>query len=87
MARVRQDLPRDHISDVRTDVREKLKDFGIARQSSARNRIAITAGSRGIGGLDGTSVRNRGCREGLRRRAIHYSCDGEPWRSHAGGTG
>ncbi len=51
MARVRQRLPSDHIADVRDDVREKLAGFGIREKVKAGDRIAITAGSRGIGGL------------------------------------
>lgn len=51
MARVRQDLPSDHISDVRSDVRQKLVDAGLRGKIKPGNRIAITAGSRGIGGL------------------------------------
>jgi hypothetical protein len=45
MARVRQSLPSDHIADVADDVYRKLAPFPL------RGRIAITAGSRGIGGL------------------------------------
>ena len=51
MACVRQNLPADHIADVRADVREKLAGFGIAQKIRAGNRVAITAGSRGIGGF------------------------------------
>ncbi len=51
MARVRQNLPGDHIPDVRGDVRQKLIAFGIERTVKRGHRIAITAGSRGIGGL------------------------------------
>jgi hypothetical protein len=51
MAKVRQKLPSDHITDVRQDVREKLLDFRLRDKVKPGNRIAITAGSRGIGGL------------------------------------
>jgi hypothetical protein len=51
MARVRQNLPSDHIRDVRSDVRQKLTESGLLKQIKHGNRIAITAGSRGIGGL------------------------------------
>ena len=51
MARVRQNLPSDHIADVRGDVREKLLEHGIRQKLRAGERVAITAGSRGIGGL------------------------------------
>jgi len=51
MMRVRQNLPADHIPDVRNDVREKLIDFGIRWKVKPGQRVAITAGSRGIGGL------------------------------------
>jgi hypothetical protein len=51
MARVRQHLPADRIGDVRSDVRQKLEGFGIRGKVRAGSRIAITAGSRGIGGL------------------------------------
>jgi hypothetical protein len=51
MARVRQKLRSDHISDVRTDVRHKLEASGIADRIAQGARIAITAGSRGIGGM------------------------------------
>ena len=51
MARVRQFLPSDSISDVRSDVAKKLNAFGIGRIVKPGHRIAITAGSRGIGAL------------------------------------
>jgi len=51
MARVGQHLPGDHIAGVRNDVRQKLLDWGIRRTVAPGNRVAITAGSRGIGGL------------------------------------
>lgn len=51
MAHVRQDLPSDHIDDVRGDVRQKLMDSGLREKVKPGARVAITAGSRGIGGL------------------------------------
>jgi len=51
MARVRQNLPSDHIPDVRSGVRQKLDGSGFLKQIKHGNRIAITAGSRGIGGF------------------------------------
>jgi len=51
MAKVRQTLPSDHIADVRKDVRQKLLESGLRDRIKRGNRIAITAGSRGIGGL------------------------------------
>lgn len=51
MAKVRQKLPSDHIVDVRKDVRQKLLDSGLRDKIKPRDRIAVTAGSRGIGGL------------------------------------
>ena len=51
MARVRQDLRADRVTDVRGDVRAKLLAFGLRRRVVRGHRIAITAGSRGIGGF------------------------------------
>lgn len=51
MARIRQDLPSDHIAGVRDDIRQKLMDSGMREKVKRGHRIAITAGSRGIGGL------------------------------------
>jgi hypothetical protein len=51
MMRVRQALPPEHIEDVRNDVRQKLVDFGVQQKIKPHDRVAITAGSRGIGGL------------------------------------
>jgi len=51
MARIRQDLPTDHIVDVRRDVRQKLLDAGLRDKTKFGSHIAITAGSRGIGGF------------------------------------
>jgi hypothetical protein len=51
MAKVRQKLASDHISDIHRDVSQKLLDSGLRDKVKRGNRIAITAGSRGIGGL------------------------------------
>jgi hypothetical protein len=82
MARVRQNLPSDHIADVPADVHRKLIDFGLASKVKPGARIAITAGSRGIGGfvelLSGIA-------------SAVKSCGGEPFiipamGSHGGAT-
>jgi hypothetical protein len=49
MAHVRQNLPSDHIDDVRADVKQKLLASDVREKIKPGNRIAITAGSRGIG--------------------------------------
>jgi hypothetical protein len=51
MARIRQDLPSDHIADVAADVKAKLLAAGLERQIAPGQQIAITGCSRGIGGL------------------------------------
>jgi hypothetical protein len=51
MAHVRQKLPSDHISDVASDIRQKLLASDLRGKIKPGNRIAITAGSRGIGGF------------------------------------
>ncbi len=51
MAKVRQKLASDHISDIHRDVMQKLLKSGLRDKVKAGNQIAITAGSRGIGGL------------------------------------
>ena len=48
MVRVRQTLPSDQIADVAAAVREALGQAGLATRVAAGQRIAITAGSRGI---------------------------------------
>jgi hypothetical protein len=82
MALVKQYLPGEHIADVRNDVRQKLIGFGIQRMVRPGNRVAITAGSRGIGGL--LDLLCGIC------DAVH-SCQGEPFvipamGSHGGAT-
>jgi hypothetical protein len=51
LARVRQDLPADHIDDISGDVAAKLHAWGLRTMLRRGDRVAITAGSRGIGGL------------------------------------
>jgi hypothetical protein len=82
MAKVRQKLASDHIDDVRNDVRQKLLDSGLRDKVKRGNRIAITAGSRGIGGLIELLS---GIAEAVK------SCGGEPFiipamGSHGGAT-
>ena len=82
MGRVRQLLPDDHIADVRGEVRTRLTAFGIGQTIRPGHRIAITAGSRGIGGL---LELLSGISDAVR------SCGGEPFiipamGSHGGAT-
>src|SRR5690349_3172615 len=49
MMLVRQSLPSDRIDDVRNDLMQKLIGFGIKQKIQPGHRVAITAGSRGIG--------------------------------------
>lgn len=51
MIRVQQRLSHDHIADVRETVRRRLLDSGLLNQVEKGNKIAITAGSRGMGGF------------------------------------
>jgi len=51
MVRVRQNLSTEHIRDVRDDVRQKLIGSGSLDTISSGQKIAITAGSRGMGGF------------------------------------
>ncbi len=51
VARVRQHLLKDHIKDVRGETRTRLLDAGLRGKIKPGARIAITAGSRGIGGF------------------------------------
>jgi Domain of unknown function (DUF362) len=65
MAQVRQSLPADRIEDVTGEVARKLAAFGLKEKVHPGARIAITAGSRGIGGfrelLDGIAAAVRQC--------------------------
>lgn len=82
MAHVRQHLPSDHIPDAAADVHSKLVAFDLRSRVSPRARVAITAGSRGIGGLT----------ELLQGIALAVrDCGGEPFiipamGSHGGST-
>lgn len=49
VARVEQHLPATHIADVRAETRRRLLDGGLRGSVHPGGRIAITAGSRGIG--------------------------------------
>ena len=80
MARVRQKLPSDHVSDPRQDVRAKLMGSGLHRQVQPGHRIAITAGSRRNRGILRLACRYCGRRQRMRRRAVHCSRHGKPWR-------
>src|SRR5437667_8709886 len=51
MARIRQQFPTDHIADAPTDAREKLLAAGLAKKIFPGAHVAITAGSRGLGGF------------------------------------
>jgi hypothetical protein len=51
MAPIRRALPSEHIADPRGYVRERLLAAGLALKVKPGARIAITAGSRGIGGF------------------------------------
>ena len=82
MARIQQFLPTQHIPDVRTEVRERLLAAGLRNRIQAGHRIAITAGSRGIGGF--IALLN-GMADAVR------ACGGEPFLvpamgSHGGAT-
>src|SRR5437016_3005699 len=50
-ARVSQQLPKDHIDDLRANLREKLLESGLLDSITPGARIAVTAGSRGMGGF------------------------------------
>lgn len=82
MVRLRQRLPADHIEDVTGDVHRKLIAQGLRDKIKPGHRIAITAGSRGIGGLDKLL---RGISSAIRE------CGGDPFivpamGSHGGAT-
>lgn len=51
MAHVKQDAARQRVADVRGEIRRRLIDFGLSRHISKGKAIAITAGSRGMGGF------------------------------------
>lgn len=51
LARVKQRLSSEHVPDVRNETRQRLFDAGLRDKIKPGDRIAITAGSRGIGGF------------------------------------
>src|SRR5256885_13083061 len=51
LALVKQHLPTDHIADVRGETRQRLLDAGLRGRVRQGARVAITAGSRGMGGF------------------------------------
>lgn len=51
LACVQQHLSQEHVRDVRHETRQKLLDAGLRNKIKPGRRIAITAGSRGIGGF------------------------------------
>ena len=51
LAHVDQLLPRDHIDDVRSETKQRLLQSGFLNDLKQDARIAITAGSRGMGGF------------------------------------
>lgn len=81
-ARVRQQLNEAHIADVRAETRERLLARGLRNTVQHGTRIAITAGSRGMGGF--VELLNGIC-DAVRQ------CGGEPFLipamgSHGGAT-
>src|SRR2546422_10794350 len=51
LARVQQQFPSGHLEDIRAEAREKLLAGGLAKRIFPGAQIAITAGSRGMGGF------------------------------------
>lgn len=51
VARVKQNLPADHIENVRAETRNRLRAVGLQQKIKPGDQIAVTAGSRGIGGF------------------------------------
>ncbi len=51
MARIRRALPGQHLADPRHEVRRQLLERGLSHMVSPGASIAITAGSRGLGGM------------------------------------
>jgi hypothetical protein len=51
LARIKQHLSSEHIKDVRGETRQRLLDAGLRNKIQKGARIAITAGSRGMGGF------------------------------------
>ncbi len=65
IVRVRQALPPDHLADVEGEVRQRLRAAGLGDKVTPGQRVAITAGSRGMGGslaiLTGIVAEVQGC--------------------------
>src|ERR1041384_4086610 len=83
LARVRQRLSSEHIADVRGETRAHLLAAGLRDKIKPGGRIAITAGSRGVGGFVELVS---GCVDATKE------CGGEPFvipamGSHGGATG
>jgi hypothetical protein len=51
IVKVRQALPPDHIADIGGEVRRRLQAAGLEDKLTPGQRVAITAGSRGMGGF------------------------------------
>ncbi|MDP9311785.1 MAG: DUF362 domain-containing protein [Chloroflexota bacterium] len=51
IVKIRQALPPDHIADIAADVQRQLDAAGLKSMLSAGQSVAITAGSRGMGGF------------------------------------
>jgi len=51
VALVKQYLPTEHVPNVRSETAQRLLAAGLAKKVKPGQRIAITAGSRGIGGF------------------------------------
>jgi hypothetical protein len=82
LARVRQRLSSEHIEDVRGETRERLLAAGLRDKVKAGARVAVTAGSRGMGGFVELVA---GCVDAVK------ACGGEPFvmpamGSHGGAT-
>src|ERR1043166_1359607 len=77
LARVRQRLSSEHIEDVRGETRERLLAAGRRDKVKAGARVAVTAGSRGMGGFVELVA---GCVDAVK------ACGGEPFVMPAMGS-
>ena len=82
LARVRQRLSSDHVEDVRRETRERLLTAGLREKIKPGAVVAVTAGSRGMGGFVELVS---GCVDAIK------ACGGEPFvmpamGSHGGAT-
>src|SRR5882762_2212323 len=77
LALVKQQLRSEHIENVREDVCKKLLGAGLGSKIGKGSRVAITAGSRGIGGF--TELLNGFC-DAVRQAG------GEPFIVHSMGS-